>query len=167
MLGTLYAGGLTGLNAAQHIGQIQPHVAHGLQILLVLQHFAALGAEGHVPVAGGDKGHMAVSDVLVDAIQRGGSTGPACHGDGGSGLHSQRLAIVDAGIEQPVHKGAEVAGRSCKMDRGAENKAIGLRGLILKLGDDVVHSAAAFGAAAAAHDAAVDGFVADPENLGF
>ena len=45
----------------------------------------------HVPIAGGDKGHLINGEVLADNVKAGACSGSACGNNGGAGFASQKL----------------------------------------------------------------------------
>lgn len=160
----LGVGGARG-NALHHPGHILPQVAEGLGTLGIKLHFAGAHAVYHVPVEGADQRLLVVSDVLVQAVQRGAGAAAAGHGHRGAGLIGQFGAgrVIEA-----VQQGAEGTVRPRKIGGAANHNAIdGIQpvvDIVIKL---ILHAAAACFEALAAADAALHRSGTNLHNLRF
>ena len=64
-------GGARGCEALDHPGHVAAQSAHGLKTFRVLTHFVRSVAVHHVPVDGGNNGHLGNGEILVERVKGG------------------------------------------------------------------------------------------------
>lgn len=142
------AGIFSRLDAFQQPGHLARQVAHGLETLRVLADILGAVAVDHVPIGGTHLWHAADAEIFVQIVQRGRGPRPAGAGHRGPGLALEGIAPT---VKGPVQERQHPATGVGIIDRGAEDKAVGLPCLGDKVVDPVVvKNAALFGAFPAA-----------------
>ena len=117
----------------------------------------------HGPVAGGDHGHLADGEVLVELVDGGGGSAPAGGDHGGGGLELQGAL---GGVEEPVQGAGDLSRGGGEVDRGAHHQAVAVPHPLCGGVDRVVTDAAAQLGAGPAAPAAGGVPLAQPEQLG-
>lgn len=96
---------LPGLLALEEPGHILAQDAHDLHSLQVLFDLLRVGAVDHVPVSGGNNGHLHQAEIFVQLIPSGGGARPPGGDDSGGGLEKETVpAAAEVGIEARSRK---------------------------------------------------------------
>ena len=155
---------LLALEEKRHIAAEDAHDLHALE---VLPHLVRIGAVHHVPVAGGDDRHLHQAEILVQLVPGGGRARAARGDDGCRGLEREPVAAaVEVGVERAVEEGSDAAGRAAPVHGRAEHEAVVVPGDVQKFVDRVIEHALVLLDAGLACDAAGQGLVADPDDIG-
>lgn len=152
------------LDTLQKVRHVPAEVAHRLHALLVPQDFLGLAAVDHVPIGGGNNGHLTDRKILVQHVEGGRRSAPARgHDDRAGFMHESSLARVKGAVEQRLDLPRGV----CIIHGRAEHEAVRRFRLFRKLVGGVVKDAFAQLPAFAAGNAVLHGFGADLINFRF
>ena len=87
------------LEAFEQPGHVAAEGAHGLETLQILADFVRGAAMHHVPILGGNDGHIVHGEIFVELVKGGCCTAAAAAHDGGAGFVGE---ILTAGTEAAV-----------------------------------------------------------------
>ena len=92
--------------ALEHCRHVATQITHCLHAFGICQHILCLAAVDHIPVAGGNKGHLVYGEVLADNIKAGTGAGSPGGDNGGAGLAPHMAA---GSAEKSVQNGEKSA----------------------------------------------------------
>lgn len=98
------------LHTFEEIGHIPAKEAHDLHTFQILCHLLRRISMDHIPIPGGNDGHLGDGKILVELIQCGGGSCTPCGHDGRCRFQPEGInASTGGGIEGPIQNGFFVA----------------------------------------------------------
>ena len=152
-------------HALHHPCHVLPQVAQGLGAFGIFLHLSRAHAVNHIPVEGTDEGLVVVSDVFVEAVERGAGAATPSHGYGSAGFVGQ---LGPGRIVQSVQQGTKGAVRPGKVSGAADDDSADFIELVVDVVvQSIIHAAAPGFEAGTAADAPLHRGGANLHNFGF